>query len=86
MLAHPVLIGDDSQIEHLVAHGLMGIEAYYPAHSFEDIERYVSIARKHKLLITGGTDWHGWFSQWDVELGGQGVNKEHYEVLRNKRL
>ncbi len=46
----------------LVENGLDGIEVYYPydlSHRQESIERYRNIARQHKLLTSGGTDFHG---------------------------
>ena len=46
----------------LVENGLDGIEVYYPydlSHRKESTERYRNIARQHKLLTSGGTDFHG---------------------------
>ena len=48
--------------------GLMGIEAYYPDHSPEQIFLYTEIAKRHQLLITGGTDFHGALKP-DIEIG-----------------
>jgi len=60
VLAHPGLIGNFSEIfELLLNAGLMGIESYYPKHSPEKISYFNMIARKHDLLITAGTDYHG---------------------------
>lgn len=84
VVAHPKLIGDDSQIEKLVDYGLQGIEAYYPAHSKKDTKRYLDIAKKHNLIVTGGSDWHGDYTEWDVELGGCGVRETHINTLSAK--
>lgn len=65
VLAHPVLLRltDPDGLESLVAAlkdmGLQGIEAYYPEHLPADVERYLHLARKYDLAITGGTDFHG---------------------------
>ncbi|WP_338622940.1 PHP domain-containing protein [Selenomonas sp. TAMA-11512] len=59
VLAHPKLIGDDSLVESLLRKGFDGIEAYYPKHSEEDTNRYLQLAEKHGLLVTGGSDFHG---------------------------
>ena len=62
VLAHPKFVRTDD-IEALVTElkemGLGGIEAYYPAHSDADVERYVGIARRNGLLVTAGSDYHG---------------------------
>ncbi len=39
--------------------GLKGIEVYYPEHSPHVISRLADMANRHKLLMTGGTDFHG---------------------------
>ncbi|MBF0170351.1 MAG: PHP domain-containing protein [Nitrospinae bacterium] len=58
-LAHPGLTGIDGKIERLVAAGLDGIEVYAGRHSDAQIMRYLSVARKMDLLVTGGSDSHG---------------------------
>jgi 3',5'-nucleoside bisphosphate phosphatase len=84
VVAHPKLIGDDRQIEKLIEYGLQGIEAYYPAHDEVDLARYLETAGKYNLLVTGGTDWHGDFTEWSVTMGDWGVDKENFEKLRRK--
>lgn len=59
VLAHPGLAKRDHLIPEMVKHGLMGLEIYYFSHSPEDIGRYLDLAKKHNLLITGGSDCHG---------------------------
>lgn len=59
VLAHPKLIKDDTLVEQLLKQGIEGVEAYYPKHSPEDTERYVAMANKYNLMITGGSDFHG---------------------------
>ena len=39
--------------------GLDGLEAYYSQHSPADTERFVALAHRHGLLLTGGSDFHG---------------------------
>ncbi len=82
VIAHPKLIGDDRHIERLVKSGLMGIEVFYPAHEEKDIRKYINMAREHNLLVTGGTDWHGDYSEWKVSLGEFGIEKYQVEALK----
>lgn len=58
VLAHPGLMKDDDLIPVILRDSLAGIEAYYPAHTHADIQRYLSIAEKHNLIVTGGSDFH----------------------------
>lgn len=65
VLAHPFLIQtqNDKILEDLVITlmemGLKGLEVYYPEHSPEKTAHYAKIANRRRLLMTGGTDFHG---------------------------
>lgn len=69
ILAHPGLIHPDWKVNFssdkillkIVKMGLDGIEVYTPKHTPPEIEHYKNFAKKHNLLITGGTDFHGEF-------------------------
>ena len=58
-LAHPGLTQVDARIPALVAAGLDAIEAFHPDHDPATRDRYVALARAHRLLLTGGSDYHG---------------------------
>jgi hypothetical protein len=58
-LAHPGWDVPDDAIPPLVAAGLEGIEVYYPEHTPTQVEHYATLARRYRLLVTGGTDFHG---------------------------
>jgi predicted metal-dependent phosphoesterase TrpH len=81
VVAHPKLIGDDTQIDDLIRYGLKGIEVYYPAHSVGEVLKYKEYARKNSMLITGGTDWHGDFTEWNVSLGDYGLDEKLLDLL-----
>ncbi|MDF2924524.1 MAG: metal-dependent phosphoesterase [Paenibacillaceae bacterium] len=59
VLAHPGLYGKDALVEKLAAGGLDGIEAYHSDHCEDDVERYLGVAKRHGLLVTAGSDYHG---------------------------
>lgn len=59
ILAHPGLVHDDGLVEKLLKSGIEGIEAIYPSHTEEDTRRYLAMADKYNLLVTGGSDFHG---------------------------
>ena len=62
-IAHPkkyLLDGRlDMLVEGLKRFGLDGLEVNYPSHSDKDRAELVSLARKYRLLETGGSDFHG---------------------------
>jgi 3',5'-nucleoside bisphosphate phosphatase len=62
VLAHPGWASSGPAIDlvpRLVAHGLAGVEAYYPDHTAETTASYVAVAKQYHLIVTGGTDFHG---------------------------
>lgn len=50
--------------------GLDGIEAYYSLHTEEDRERYLAMARKLDMVVSGGSDFHGESVKPGIRLGG----------------
>lgn len=61
VLAHPGrmrLHGKFELLDSLVEMGLDGMECYYTTHTEEETEEYVAYAKKHRLYITGGSDYH----------------------------
>ena len=63
-LAHPVYITRlaepfEQVCATLKGHGLVGLETLYSSHTPQQTERFLSIAREHGLLPTGGSDFHG---------------------------
>lgn len=59
VLAHPGITRADDLIPELIDAGLAGIEAFHAEHTPEQRERYQALARRHGLIATGGTDYHG---------------------------
>ena len=58
-LAHPGLTRVDDAIPDFAAAGLDAIEAYHSRHDSETTARYLDMARRMGLLVTGGSDFHG---------------------------
>ncbi|OHB94522.1 MAG: hypothetical protein A3E19_00300 [Planctomycetes bacterium RIFCSPHIGHO2_12_FULL_52_36] len=56
---HPGLAMRDDLIPYLVEWGIQGLEVYYPTHTPSQVERYLQIARKYNLAVSGGSDFHG---------------------------
>jgi 3',5'-nucleoside bisphosphate phosphatase len=89
VLAHPFLNGlnDPDAFESflltLKSMGLKGLEAFYPEHSSTVTADYCRLARKHNLLITGGTDFHGTVTP-GIQIGvGDGSLHVPYSVYES---
>ena len=83
VMAHPGLNRTDDVIPVLVEAGLDGIECFHTKHSTNTSERYLEIADKYHLLITGGSDCHG-FSKGKPLIGTVKLPYEHVEKLKAK--
>ena len=81
VLAHPKLVKDDQLVEELLKKGIEGIEAIYPRHTDEDTKRYLEMADKYHLLVTGGSDFHGSAGRLPKFLGEFTVPDEYAEEL-----
>ena len=74
VLAHPFTLNQPQQrdleevIVKLKAQGLDGIEVFYPEHSEGQTKVYRTLAKKHGLVLTGGSDFHG-FNRDAVDIG-----------------
>ena len=58
-LAHPVLTGRDKWIPEFAEAGLGALEAYHTKQNGEDTRRYVALADRLGLAVSGGSDYHG---------------------------
>jgi len=88
VLAHPIYLHKDIEeldgiVYELKTAGLTGIEAYYVDNTPEETRDLLNLAGKHKLLVTGGSDFHGRFKP-DIEIGiGRGNLNIPYGLLEN---
>jgi hypothetical protein len=82
VLAHPGLIKDSRKISQIISMGIEGLEIYYPEHSNVQIQEFITLAKQHDLLITGGSDFHGGErSESRNRLGSGGIDKDMMEQI-----
>lgn len=93
VLAHPLTLDLpphelDRAVGELAEAGFTGIEAYYGRYSPQERSGLAAMARRHGLVATGGSDYHG-LVKGDLEVGrGQGdlaVPDEALEALEGRR-
>ena len=82
VLGHPLTIHDpETMIVELKTAGLVGIEAYYNNYTADEVARLVSLATRHNLITTGGSDYHGLDDSSETMIGGANVPIESAEQL-----
>ena len=79
VLAHPKLVQDDVLVQKIIDMGIDGLEVFYPQHDEADTSRYMSMAKAHKLLVSGGSDFHGFTARHAIELGAFTIDDEYAE-------
>lgn len=83
VLAHPGLNKHDEMIPRLVEEGLRGIEAYHTDHTHGQTQRYLDLAARYGLVVTGGSDSHGPNNIRTVELGSVSVEMDVVRQLQD---
>ncbi|MCS6848951.1 MAG: PHP domain-containing protein [Anaerolineae bacterium] len=83
VLAHPGFYAGDlsALLDEMIPAGLDGIEVFYPLHTPEQTAHFAELARRHGLLLTGGSDFHGPRGDAELALGSVHVPPEHVEAL-----
>ena len=76
--AHPRASALDKHLSSMIEWGLDGIECYRPNATPAETLVAEQHARAHKLMVTGGSDWHG---SWQGTLGEFYVGPEDVEQL-----
>lgn len=69
VLAHPYFFDNLDSLPRLIENGLDGIEVWHPCATEEQQAELKKIATKNKLLMTGGTDFHGLYNLDPVSIG-----------------
>ncbi len=82
VLAHPGHAHTTHLIPLLAELGLDGVEVYYSDHSDEQKAELLALAEKHKLIVTGGSDFHG--DATHAELGSVPVPDEVVARLKER--
>ena len=87
VLAHPHSADNlAALLPELLAAGLAGIECYYGDYDDDRRDEYLRLAKRHGLVPTGGTDFHGTGAAHRRPLGNTYVPLESVEALAARRL
>ena len=83
VMAHPMLTQKDELISRMAKAGLDGLEVYYPNCMETVLKFYEGLAKKHNLLLTGGSDAHGKAKSYTY-IGRQSIDYELVEQMKEK--
>jgi predicted metal-dependent phosphoesterase TrpH len=83
VIAHPGLNRADEAIPAMVQAGMDGIECFHTKHSAAAAKRYLDLAERFHLLVTGGSDCHG-FTKGAPVIGTVKVPYDCVEKLQSR--
>jgi predicted metal-dependent phosphoesterase TrpH len=84
-LAHPVLVEHDEWIPGFAAAGLDAIEAYHTDHDEDATRRYLAMADRLGLAVSGGSDYHADPSHGGGGPGSVSLPREQFDALKARR-
>ncbi len=90
VLAHPPFVTPDRKVlerllDTFVTLGLDGVEAWNSGSTRNDIDWYITLARRRGLIVTGGSDFHG-TEGGTLQIGkGRGQLRIPYECVEEIR-
>jgi len=84
ILAHPMIsFNNIKMIEELLEKGIIGIEVWHTKHTSSDVNMLYSFAKKRKLIITGGSDCHGYVNGNSPIIGSLKIPYKIYIMLHS---
>jgi len=81
VIAHPGAINNEDLIYQLIKDGALGLEVWHPEHNRKWQDTLYQIALKDGLLMTGGSDFHGFRAEFS-QIGNFGCGKKEVAKLK----
>ncbi len=81
VLAHPSNYYLYEDLKKLMDWGIDGFEYIHPSHNYTQQMKYFNHARNYDLLVTGGSDFHGYLNKDYNNLGMVAVDMQHFHHL-----
>lgn len=87
VLAHPYIYDSVDLMHELTDAGLLdGIEVWHPSNDEERISVLKNFAQTHNLLMTGGTDFHGLYTDPARPLGSCGAPENTVQLMKEYKI
>ncbi len=82
VMAHPVMFNNLELLKELIEAGKIdGIEAYHFSATPQKQKELEELARKHDLIITGGSDFHGLYNSTMTHIGKYVTDQENLDKI-----
>lgn len=82
IMAHPYLFNNIDLLKELAEKGKIdGIEVNHNSANEEERKVLLDIAKKHNLIVTGGSDFHGLYNAVPSHIGSETTDAENIQKL-----
>ncbi len=81
VLSNPGYYDNFDELEDYVDLGLDGVEVWCPGNTDYQTQELMDFCKEHKLLMTGGSDFHGIYGRESVTVGQYSTPQEHLDKL-----
>ena len=82
VMAHPVMFNNVELLKELIEAGKIdGIEAYHFSATPQRQKELEELARKHDLIVTGGSDFHGLYNSTMTHIGKYVTDQENLDKI-----
>lgn len=85
VLAHPGQFDNFEGVKEWVETGLAGIEVNHPLHQEKDRQKAKELAIKYQLIQTGGSDFHGFYSDTQSTIGSYTTDLAEFQKLITRK-
>jgi len=83
-MAHPGPVKRDDLIGPLAEAGLTAIECFHSEHNEETTRKYLELAERYGLAVTGGSDYHGPGTRRQEAFGRVGLPEPHFNEFSTR--
>ena len=80
-IAHPIISLGKKKLDLILNMNIDGVESFHPSHDLKDEAILLSICKENNLLVTGGSDFHGW-NKNDSRLGRYGLDNSKFKTFQ----
>lgn len=84
VIAHPAVIKAKYMIGDLIREKIDGLEVYHPLNTQKDRIEYYNLCKENKLLLTGGSDFHGSTGNSIVQIGTCKISYTYVQALKDR--
>lgn len=87
VIAHPKVFDSFDLIEELASEGAVdGVEVWHSSADEKTRATLLEMAEHHDLIATGGSDFHGFYNHYAIQIGSNPTPREQLEKLIGQRI